>query len=189
MSRSLVLFVKLEYELGDLTHILSLNPLPAGRSVSTRLHSAYNAIPAWMSLNALEVAVEARWWRLWRWGPMFWKVMIVQFFPGCGGKMSPKASLSLAARSSPCRVAWTRVLRLLRWKAFWCSLGLGSLHGLWVGSNGIWVSPVMVVCSRCWWVGAARRGAAVVGSRRLLLIVVIYSSLLHGGSCGCSVFC
>jgi hypothetical protein len=114
VSYSLVLFVNLEYELGDLTRILSLKPLPAGRSVSTRLHSSYSAIPAWLSLNALEVAVEVGWWRLWRYGPIFWKVMIVQFFPGCGGKMSPKASLSLAARSLPCRAAWTRVLRLLQ---------------------------------------------------------------------------
>ena len=58
LSLSLMLFVNLEKELGDLTRILSLKLLPACRSDSIKLHSAYNAIPAWLSLNALEVAVD-----------------------------------------------------------------------------------------------------------------------------------
>jgi hypothetical protein len=47
--------VKLEYELGDFTCILLLNPLPAGRSISTKLHSAYNATPAWLSLTGFKL--------------------------------------------------------------------------------------------------------------------------------------
>jgi hypothetical protein len=35
-----------------------LKPLPAGRSDSIKLHSAYRAIPAWLSLNARDVAAE-----------------------------------------------------------------------------------------------------------------------------------
>jgi hypothetical protein len=58
MCRSLVLFVSLEKELDDRILILLLNPLPAGRSDSINLHYAYKAIPAWLSLNALDVAVE-----------------------------------------------------------------------------------------------------------------------------------
>jgi hypothetical protein len=58
MCRSLVLFVSLEKELGDCIHILSLKLLPAGRSDSIKLHSAYRAIPAWLSLNARDVAAE-----------------------------------------------------------------------------------------------------------------------------------
>jgi hypothetical protein len=58
MCRSLVLFVSLEKELGDCILILLLNPLPAGRSDSIKLHSAYNAILARLSLNARDVAAE-----------------------------------------------------------------------------------------------------------------------------------
>jgi hypothetical protein len=58
MCHSLVLFVSLEKELDDCILILSLNPLPAGRSDSIRLHSAHKAIPAWLSLNACDVAAE-----------------------------------------------------------------------------------------------------------------------------------
>jgi hypothetical protein len=54
----LVLFVSLEKELGDCILILSLKLLPAGRSDSIKLHSAYRAIPAWLSLNARDVAAE-----------------------------------------------------------------------------------------------------------------------------------
>jgi hypothetical protein len=55
---SLVLLVSLEKELGDHILILSLNPLLAGSSDSIKLHSAYRAIPAWLSLNARDVAAE-----------------------------------------------------------------------------------------------------------------------------------
>jgi hypothetical protein len=58
VCRSLVLLFSLEKELGDRILILSLNPLPAGRSDSIKLHSAYKAIPAWLSLNSRDVAAE-----------------------------------------------------------------------------------------------------------------------------------
>jgi hypothetical protein len=46
MCRLLILFVSLEKEFGDLILILPLNLLPAGKSDSIKLHSAYNAMPA-----------------------------------------------------------------------------------------------------------------------------------------------
>jgi hypothetical protein len=58
MCRSLVLFLSLEKELDDCILILLLKPLPAGRSDSIQLHYAYKAIPAWLSLNARDVAAE-----------------------------------------------------------------------------------------------------------------------------------
>ena len=55
---SYVLFVSLEYEFGDFIRILSLKVLSGSSKDSIRLHSAYSAIPAWLSLKAVEVAIE-----------------------------------------------------------------------------------------------------------------------------------
>jgi hypothetical protein len=102
--KSVLLFVNLEKEFGDRTRILSLKPFPSSRKDSIKLHSAYNAIPAWLWWKAFAVSVDVYVYRLSRCGPIFWKVIRVRFFPGCVGYSSPKASLSLAATSSPCKL-------------------------------------------------------------------------------------
>ena len=47
-----------EKEWGESLFILVLKRFPGASFDSARLHSAYNAIPAWLSLKALEVSAD-----------------------------------------------------------------------------------------------------------------------------------
>ena len=56
-SLSWMLLVTSEKEWGDSIFILVLKRFPGASFDSVRLHSAYNAMPAWLFLKALEVSV------------------------------------------------------------------------------------------------------------------------------------
>lgn len=84
-SLSWMLLVTFEKECGESLFILVLKRSAASSFDSTRLISAYNAIPAWLSLKAFDVLSDLWSKKVSFCGPMFWKVMRVQFFPGDGG--------------------------------------------------------------------------------------------------------
>ena len=84
-SFSWMLLVTFEKEWGESSFILVLKRFPGSSFDSARLHSAYNAMPAWLFLKAFEVSADL-WSKIVSFcGPMFWNVMSVQVFPGDGG--------------------------------------------------------------------------------------------------------
>ena len=85
-----MLFVNFEKECGESTFILVLKLLPGTSRDSARLHSAYNAIPAWLFLKAFEVSDGLWSKRRNHCGPMFWNVMRVQFFQVVGDSRRQK---------------------------------------------------------------------------------------------------
>ena len=70
-ASSWMLLVTIEKEWGESIFILVLKRFSGASSNSARLHSAYNAIPAWLFLKAFEVSADLWSKTVYFCGPMF----------------------------------------------------------------------------------------------------------------------